>query len=744
MANARNGNAPVSLRQRAAPAPTAMRPYLPIFFAAFLGAAAGAEAQRQEPVSSPESKVMTAVRVENGRIRIDGELDEPEWNLAERISDFVQHEPKTGQPATERTEVRLLYDDHNLYVGVYCFDSMGSKGIVVNSLAKDFPPFDTDHFLTIVDTFDDNRNGFFFNTNPAGARKDEETSRDGADNNRDWDGIWYVKSKVTESGWQAEKAIPFKTLRFRNQEEQVWGINFQRNIRRKNEMVHWSLVPRPYRIARVSQAGTLRGISGVRPGLNLYLKPYVTAPVARRRGDDVDFTPDLGMDVKYALSSQLALDATANTDFSQVEADNQQINLTRFSLFFPEKREFFLENATIFTLGPFAAQGGSRDLIPFFTRRIGISGGQIVPILGGARLTGRVGDYRLGLLSIQVDDTQGSPSANFSTFRLRRNILRRSDMGVLLVNKHESGGRFNRTYGGDANFNFFNFLDITSFLLKTGTPELSGQDTAGHLGVGWADPRLTLKGSYLSIGKHFNPEVGFVPRTAIRKSTAEAAVRLRPEGRFASVRQLEPSGSIEYVTNPQNELETRIVESRLTTTFQNGGVIWLGFQSAFERLAEPFRIRPGHVLPPGDYGFDDYTLSLTSDRSRMLSGEFTMSRGEFYSGEKDSYRVGGRLQVGPRILADLTWSRDDVRLRSGDFQTRLLSSRLGYAFGPNMSLNALIQYNSDLREVSSNIRFNFTYKPLSDFYLVYNEKRDISGAVAERALIAKLTYIFAF
>lgn len=683
------------------------------------------------------------MRVPNGRIHVDGNLDEAEWNLAQPVSDFLQVEPHTGQPVSERTEVRLLYDDTYLYVGAYLYDSAGRDGIVLNSLAKDFVPFDSDHFNTVFDTFHDQRDGVFFNTNPGGAKKEEEFARDGAETNTDWDGIWHVKTRITEAGWQVEEAIPFRTLRFRDADEQVWGINFQRLIRRKNETAQWSLIPRPYRIQRVSMAGTLRGISGVHPGLNLYVKPYISAPVTRGRGDDVDFRPDVGMDLKYSVTSQMTLDLTVNTDFSQVEADNQQVNLTRFNLFFPEKREFFLESATLFRVGPFTGQSAStRDLVPFFSRRIGIADGQLVPILGGARLTGTAGDYRFGLLNIEVDRTSRTPATNFSVLRLRRNLLGRSDIGGVFINKQESGGRSNRTFGSDVNFNFRRYIDISSFLLRTETTGVRGPDAAAYLSGGWQSPRLTFKGGYLGIGKNFNPEVGFVPRTGIRKTTGDFSWRMRPERQ--GIRQFEPSVSLDYITNSHNILETRAVDARLTTTLQNGGIVWFGHESFFERLVEPFRIRPNRVIPVGDYRFNDYIVSLTSDRSRMLSGDFTMTRGDFYDGDKNSYRTGARLQAGAHFLADLVWTRDNVHLRSGAFRTNLVSTRLLYAFSPVMSVNALIQYNSDLREYSSNIRFNYTYKPLSDLFLVYNEKRAPGGNVTERALIAKLTYIFAF
>ena len=389
---------------------------------------------------------MSALYVEAEMV-LDGRLDEPAWNLVQPASDFIQQDPVMGAPATERTEVRLLYDDHNLYIGVYCFDSAGRAGLVVNDVTRDYSSFQNDHLGVALDTFDDDRNGFFFATNPRGAKRDAQFGGDGANSNFDWDGIWHVKTLISESGWQVEMVIPFKTLRFRELKEQVWGVNFVRHIRRKNEVNHWSPVARPYRIGRISLGGILEGVGGVRQGRNLYLKPYVSAPIVRRRDDDVDFQPEVGMDVKYGVTPGVTLDLTVNTDFAQVEADEQQINLTRFPLFFPEKREFFLENATIFRVKRVGSgfRSGDRDLIAFFSRRIGLAEGTVIPILGGARLTGRAGKYRLGLISMQTDELGSTPSTNFSVARVRRDILQNSDVGGIFINKHESGGRYNRT-----------------------------------------------------------------------------------------------------------------------------------------------------------------------------------------------------------------------------------------------------------------------------------------------------------
>ncbi len=359
--------------------------------------------------------VITARYIE-APIVIDGNLDELAWSLVEPATDFVQTNPVQGAPATERTEVRLLYDDDNLYVGIYCFDSAGEQGIVVNDVTRDYESFENDHFALVLDTFDDDRNGFLFATNPKGAKRDAQTTGDGSNINFDWDGIWHVKTKTNERGWQVEMAIPFKTLRFREGDNQTWGVNFNRRIRRKNEVAHWSLVPRHYRMNRVSQAGTLEGLGGIRQGRNFYLKPYISTPITRRESDDVDFMPEVGLDAKYGVTPGLTLDLTLNTDFAQVEADVQQINLTRFSLFFPEKRDFFLENSGVFEFANTNRRFGRPDLIPFFSRRIGIEQGKIVPVLGGVRFSGKAGPYTLGILSMQTANLRPLPPLTFLCF----------------------------------------------------------------------------------------------------------------------------------------------------------------------------------------------------------------------------------------------------------------------------------------------------------------------------------------
>jgi len=709
-----------------------------------------------KPPAAPQNthqakKTVTALRVESA-ITIDGELDEQEWALAQPATDFIQQNPQTGEPSTERTEVRLLYDDENLYVGVYCFDSAGPEGLVVNRVNRDFSGFEDDGFGILLDTFEDNRNGFVFNTNPRGAKSDSQIGSDGSSYNRDWDAIWYVQSKITEAGWQTEIAIPFKSLRFHQAESHNWGVNFSRRIRRKNEETHWSPVPRPFGMSRVSQAGTLEGIGGLRQGMNLQVKPYLSAPVVRLEGDDVDFKPEVGLDVKYGVSSQLTLDLTLNTDFAQVEADDQQINLTRFSLFFPEKREFFLENASIFQFG---RQGSSRrvggtirldsDVIAFFSRRIGISEeGRLIPVLGGARLSGRAGPYTLGLFSMQTDDFEQTPSTNFSVIRVSRDVLQRSDVGGIFVNKEQGSGQHNRTYGVDGNFNFLNHLDVTSFFLKTETPGLRDEDMAGNITAAWNDQRMELEGQYLVVGENFNPEVGFVPRKGMEKSKGQITWTPRPGERIPWIREFRVLNRLDYITDTSGSLETRQMETRFRVDLQNGSRFSVGRDFRFERLTEPFFIRPDEAIPPGDYDFSEYSALLIIDRSRMFSGEARLGTGDFFDGHRDSYRFLFGFRSGYRFALELTWTHDDIALPSGDFSTDLAITRFQYSFSTRMFLNALIQYNSELKEISSNIRFNWIHKPLSDLFLIYNERRSTTGEVIERALIGKLTYAFNF
>lgn len=700
--------------------------------------------------SSNGQKILRATRIATP-IQLDGELSESVWEEAESAEQFVQAEPYEGKPATERTEVKVLYDAANLYVGVYCYDQEPSK-ILISSVKEDFNPRNSDSFEVILDTFQDGRNGYLFITDPVGDKRDAQVTDEGRNVDADWDTVWDVRAQSNGDGWTAEMVIPFKSLSFnRRRVEQVWGINFSRGIRRKNEIAYWSPVPRRYDISRLSLAGELQGLEEIQRGRNLRVKPFVVSDLNQYfRRDSVGATLDGGVDAKYSVTPSLTLDLTFNTDFSQVEVDEQQINLTRFPLFFPEKREFFLENSGIFQLGDIPLERGpdrSKETQLFFSRRIGLSeSGEPIPIWGGARLSGRIGKYSLGLLSMQTKDTRDHPGNNFVVARLRRNILTNSDFGALFVSRRASAGKdFNRTFGVDGNFRFWQNLTVNSYLAKTQTDGLRGHNRAEKISTEWRDNRLRFQLMYSGVGENFHPEVGFTQRRGVRYLRNRTDVRLRPRGN-SIIREFSPHFQIEHHLDTENRTVSKHNHyAPLQLYFHNSGTIELSYNADFDRLQRPFPVRSNITIPPGGYQFAQWQLEASSDSSRKLSGNLDLRKGGYYSGNLTAISVGGTFRPHYRFSVQGSYSRNRVTLQEGAFTTHLIRSRIHYAFSTRMFLDALLQYNSDRNQISSNLRFDFIHHPLSDLFLVYNEQRDTSGAgKTDRALVLKYTHLLSF
>jgi len=709
---------------------------------------------------------LRAARLHEGeKIILDGVLDEAVWRRAQVATDFVQTEPREGEPATEPTEARVAYDRETLYIGIIAYDRETHR-LIINELRKDFNLFSGDAVQVVLDTFFDRRNGYEFATNPGGAKWDAQMTNEGREVNSDWDGIWFVKTQINERAWTVEMAIPFRTLKFREGDVQVWGINFMRRIRRKNEESYWAPIPRMFNsIHYVSRAGILEGLEGIRAGTNLRLKPYVVGTMADlSAGGSAPhrvFTGDGGVDVKWGVTSGLTLDITYNTDFSQVEADEQQINLTRFSLFFPEKRDFFLEGSGIFRFGPGEERGGMggmmgrgvggrlgavrNDLILFFSRRIGLSeDGEPIPLRAGVRLTGRVGPYEVGFLNIQQEALGRWPSTNFLVTRVRRNVLANSDVGVMFMNVARAEG-FNRIYGGDANFRFFQNLNLNAYVAKAAAPRLHAGTAAWRVGMSWRNNFWDTRHSFTNIGENFKNELGFIPRLGIRKASDFLGMHWRPRAIRRTVREIFPHWQIDYIMTPSGRLDTRLVDYHLPVTFQNGTFLEVGVNSTYERLVEPFRIHPTTVVPAGRYSFNEYFFLLNTDRSKPLSVNLRAGTGPFYDGYRQSYSSGVNLRASYRFNAGFTYTRNNIRLSTGRFHTDLLTLRAAYSFSTSVFLNALIQYNSVARTWSSNIRFNIIHRPLSDLFIVYNERRESgTGRLLDRALVVKFTYLFNF
>jgi len=740
-------------------------PILPaaaLLFGSFAMWPLSGEAGQIDATTARVDHTLPAVRA-TGPIRIDGVLDEPDWVRAPMAHGFIQSDPREGEPATEDTDVRVLYDADNLYVGVFAHDRE-PRNILTSELRKDFNRESGDAFEIILDTFHDERNGYMFATNAHGAKWDAQTINEGLEINENWDALWDVKARITEAGWYAEIAIPFRTLRFSSADEQTWGINFQRRIRRRNEDSFWAPLPRIFDLQRVSLAGTLAGLQGVRPGNDIRVKPYVLGSAGSSTRANVGTDAQAGLDVKYGVTSGLTWDFTANTDFSQVEADEQQVNLTRFSLFFPEKRDFFLENSGIFQFGQgrgvvFPGGGGGgftsgrqTDAIMFFSRRIGLSeNGESIPIAGGTRLTGHAGPYSVGLLNIQQRSRNRSPATNFTALRLRRNVLTNSDIGVIALNKEAGGPGYNRVIGTDANFRFFESLDVNFAVARTFSPAAAianqGSESMGNAGVHYRDRRWELQGTYARIGARFNDEMGFLPRTGISKFDSTYGARFRPTRLSKWLRELFPHLGVTNVSWLTGDLQSRLIGAHMSINLQDGSGGELGVDPTTENLIVPFQInrRRGISIPVGRYQFNDWHATWRTNASAPVSLNSRVDVGDFYDGSKQSYGVGAAVRLRGRLNASINESRNQIRLRGGQYTTDLVSARVEYGFSTIAFVNALLQYNTDAREWTSNLRFNVIHHRLSDFFLVFNERRDSNtGGLLDRALVAKMTYMVAF
>ena len=680
----------------------------------------------------------TAIRATE-KISLDGRLEEPVWDAALPAKDFTQWSPNLGEPAVQKTEVRFVYDEQNLYVAFTCFDSEIAR-MIVNEMKEDFVADDTDGITLVIDSMHDSRSGFLFGVNPAGAKRDTQIVNDGQ-LNYDWDGVWDVKTSINGEAWIAEIAVPFKTLRFSNSPSQEWGVNLARRVRRLNETSYWSPTPLRYRATNVSQAGTLRGLEDINQGRNINVKPYVTAGVTQTRNSDQMQTLrdyDGGVDGKFGLTQSLTLDTTYRTDFAQVEVDQQQVNLTRFNLFFPEKRDFFLENSGTFSFGP----GG--NLVPFFSRRIGLSpAGVPIPIIGGARVTGKVGQYDLGFLAMKTEKLDATPSNNYLVGRLKRNLMRRSWVGALVTSRDSTlNGDYNRVYGADAHLEF-NRLEFDSYLLKSATPGQPEMDQARRLQAGWRADELTITAEYNQVQVNFNPDIGFIRRRNNTQYATDFAWNPLLESN-ATIRNLTFGASADYFQGGNGTVETRTQTVSLGMQFENASSITFTNGLTFDRLLNTTRIQ-GIPIAAGDYKYLDHSARFNTNGSKRISGSGNVTWGEFWNGRRLS--TGGNVTLKPNYRLNITfnYSRDRLRLPDGSATTNLAGARFIYGFSPRSFVNAFFQYNGATHEVSTNIRFNITYRPLSDLYLVYNDRRNTSTSqLMERAFIVKLTNLFTF
>ncbi len=731
--------------------------------ALLLSTAVPALAQVSTTRSEQDRLRIEAVEAVHG-VRIDGALDDEVWQRAKPVSGFIQAEPHEGQPATEKTEVRIAWDADNLYIGAYMHDTR-PDGLVVTDIKKDFEEKEQDAFSVILDTFHDRRNGYVFMTNPEGARADQQISNEGREVNQSWDAVWHVRSQRVSDGWTTEMAIPFRALRFDEGADHPWGINFRRRLRRNNEIDYWAPVPRAYELTRVSLAGDLYGLPAAAGGRDLRVKPYLLGAAVRATGVSGYTTrKEAGVDVKAGLFDAFTLDVTVNPDFAQVEADVQQVNLTQFNQFFPEKREFFLENSGLFYVGDAARNNRTstvptpdEDLLLFFSRRVGLSdNGLAIPITGGARLTGRVGGTNIGAIAMRTGDMDGRSGSDWGVLRVRQNIMAGSDIGAIFMTRdarHTLPGMdddYNRVFGGDANIRFFGNVDWNSYVVGTRSPGVDEGQYAWRTSVNRESNFVHVKVGAMQLGQNFEDDLGFYRRTGVRKYFIDTGLRPRPEFlQRHGLREMHPHIVWNYYEDLSGRMVAKNLHSGYTFFLNNGGFWELSVNPAFERIDQPFKISPQiDAIPAGSYGWTTYQVKGSSDPSRAVSGGFTGIVGGLWSGTQRTINANITLRPSFRFYLDAQVQRTygNLDLPDADFTKTFWTVRSNYSFNTNMFVDALVQYDPGSRLVNTNVRFNLIHHPLSDLFIVYNEQRFETGEgiIPGRGLTLKVTQMVSF
>ena len=718
-----------------------------------------------------------AIKLAEG-IRLDGQLDEAVYHTVPAITGLVQQVPVEGAPATEKTEAWIMFDDTNVYVSARIWDSAPESEWIANEMRRDTNQLrQNDTFAVFFDTFYDRRNGFNFYTNPLAARADQTFTNEGNPNS-DWNPVWDVRTGRFDGGWTAEMEIPFKSLRYRSGSPQLWGVQLRRAIRRKNEWVYLTRLPissgggsGAAGMFRVSGAGTLVGIEPPTASRNIEIKPYaiggLTTDVNASPPKDGERNGDFGLDVKVGITQNLTADFTYNTDFAQVEADEQQVNLTRFSLFFPEKREFFLEGSGIFGFarggigGGFGGGGGGffgggNAPTLFYSRRIGLQAGAAVPIIGGGRVTGKLGPFDVGALNIQTDDERisGAESTNFTVVRVKRDILRRSAIGGILTNRSVSlvGDGASQAYGVDGTFAFYENIQMLSYYARTQTPGVSGENSSYQAKLDYTADRYGLAVDHLLVEDNFVPEVGFLRRDNFRRTYVQGRFSPRPQS-FDAIRQFRFEGSVDYILlADSNLLETRQNQFRFQTELENSDQFGLTLNDNYELLLAPFTPGPDVTIPVGGHNFNDVELSYQLGQQRRINGQVSLLRGGYFNGNITT--VGfrqGRIAVLPQMSIEPSISINWIDTPLGSFRTDLALTRINYAFNPRMFFSGLVQYNSAFDTISTNLRLRWEYSPGSELFVVYTEDRDStplrpdrSTELRNRGFVIKFNRLFRF
>lgn len=702
---------------------------------------------------------------------IDGEvINDAVWQQYPAFDGLKQIRPYAGQPASEKTDIRIGYTETTLYVSVVCYDSAPEK-LVVSDARRDASLDGTDSFLFIIDTYHDRQNGFVFGTNSLGVEYDGQVDNEGQGNNNNnrqqggtiggfnlnWDASWEVKSQVGDYGWSAEFAIPLRTIRFASGENKIWGLNIQRNIRKTNEVAYWAPLPIQFDLKRLSLAGELTGLNLKSPG-NLKFIPYALHNISRDFSADpskAKHSPDVGADIKYSITPSLTLDLTYNTDFAQVEVDQQQINLDRFNLFFPEKRPFFLENAGFFTVG----SPGEVDL--FFSRKIGISDeGAIVPILGGARVSGRVNKTNIGVLSMFTDDIALNDSIsisknNFSVARVNQQIGQRSTIGGTFVSREgvgEAGNDFNRVFALDSKIGIGKKAQVSGFFARSNSPDSVKDGNSFKLQSGYQWNGFELNLAYTQVDEGFDPQAGFLFRKAFRKPEFLIFKTVRMNGKIGNMLEIRPHVSGRAFYDFEGFKETTFLHVDNHWVWKSGFEIHTGINFTEEGSLDDFQISGlGIEHAAGSYKNKEAQIVAITNPSKKFYISTRHVMGGYFSGSRSAHSGTIGFRVGDRFNSDVTFAHNDIHLFvketlpvetliKRNFATDVFGARMAYSFTPRMTIQSFLQYNSAADIISANIRFNLLEQANTGLFVVYNEIWD-SGSVLTRSFTIKYTHI---
>jgi hypothetical protein len=701
-------------------------------------------------------------------LKIDGSLDEETYRTVPSISDFIQQEPQEGAAATEKTEIWIFYDRDNFYLSARCWDSHPER-MIATEMRRDGPRIPRNEDLAFgLDPYFDHRNGFNFEFTPVGGMMDAQIANDGGTIDLNWNSVLEHGTARFEQGWSVEVRIPFRTLRYRSGAAQVWGLQVRRMVRWKNELDYITRIP-----ASVGERGHMRlslapavvGLEVPPPAKNIEIKPYAISSLSTDRtvvpNITNDGSADWGGDVKYGVTNSLTADFTYNTDFAQVEADLQQVNLTRFSLFFPEKREFFLENSGTFR---FANVTGTNSLgtdpTPqlFYSRQIGLVGSTAVPIIGGGRLSGRTGRYTIGLLNIVSDEATISslprrevPITNFSVVRVRRDVLRRSYIGAMFTGRSatQTGSSSNEAYGLDATFNLKTNISMIGYFARSHSGAVSGDDGSYKASFDYEGDRYGALADYTTVDKNFNPGVGFVPRPDMRRSFGVFRFSPRPANRRSRIRKYYYNATADYIMTTSGRVDNETYTGEFALDFQNSDRANIKYSNFYEFLPATLPLGPGVAVPPGSYDYQSVLAGYNFGPQRLrFAANTSLEYGSYRDGHKTSALVSGAaINLPPHLIVEPSYTFNYIVIPQGTLNQHLIAPRITYGITPRAFVSALVQFNTTLDTLSSNVRLRWEYRPGSELFVVWNEQHDSDTPglpLQNRALIVKMNHLWRY